>query len=434
MKRLTLDFFHRWWWALAIIAVLEFRLGWSIASRPGDSFEFWAFQLALWPGAMLLSLDLRRGVARAVLALPLTARQIGRSWWTAAVAIPAIALAALLFSGAATFHYFHPAKIFPANRLALASLFALPWLGTAFTAIYGINNDVIFGSWRQRASATFFSILSMVMLFGGMLTLQDSTKAPVKFAIYLGVGMFLIIAGWFRAERFALGRASFRIAALPGKTSSSQHRAPGGSGGMPFLIGSSFVRIFAYVASMVALMGLLLLWHGQKMSQSMSILMFAGMGSFMACGFIVVFQLLPALPQLRLWQTLPVSPTRLATVMIGMVILPLIALGALVSGVMWLALGTSAALTCLNSYTFILAPASLCVFFAVWRGAGITTYVLLLVTLFGFQQVQLRLQVFLHLLELPINLAGPIAVASVLLAFLLTRRVLLNSRSAYPAQ
>ena len=81
MKRLMLDYFRRWWWVLALVGIFEFRLGWSIANRPEDNFEFWGLMLALWTGANLLSFDLRRGVVRAIAPLPLTARQIGRSWW-----------------------------------------------------------------------------------------------------------------------------------------------------------------------------------------------------------------------------------------------------------------------------------------------------------------------------------------------------------------
>jgi len=434
MKRLMLDYFRRWWWVLALGGALQTRFGWSIAKRPEEAFEFWVFLVALWMGALLLNFDLQRGVARTVLALPLTARQIGRSWWLATIPIPALALTALLFLGAGTFHYFHPDTVFPAGRLALASLFVLPWLGTTFTSIYGMNNQVIFGNWRERTSATFFSLLGTAMLFGGMLTLQDSTKQPVKFAIYLGIGALLIVAGWLRAERFVLGRASFRLPALRCKSPCGQYRVPGGYGGIPFLISTTCNRIFLYIAAMVALMALLMTWQGQAVPRQIAIVIFAGTSSFMVCGFTLVFQLLPVLRQLRLLRTLPISPTRLAIVMIAMVVLPLIALGALATGVAGLALGTQAAMTFLKSYTLILAPAALSVFFAVWRGDGVSAYVLLAVTLFGFQQVTLGVQGFFHYPELPFSLIGPIVAAALLLALLLTRSALVRSRHAYRVQ
>lgn len=140
------------------------------------------------------------------------------------------------------------------------------------------------------------------------------------------------------------------------------------------------------------------------------------------------------LRQQRFLRTLPISATRLAAVMLSIVILPLVALGALAAGGAGLALGTPAGLTVLNSYTFILAPGSLCVFFAVWRGDGMQAYALLLVTMFGLQQVQLRLQTAFHYLELPFSLCGSIAAIGVLLAFVLTRCALLRSSRTYRVQ
>jgi uncharacterized membrane protein (UPF0136 family) len=441
MKRLMLDYFRRWAWVLALAGMLEFGLGWFIASRPEDNFEFWGLMLALWTGANLLSFDLRRGIVRAVAPLPLTARQIGRSWWLATVAIPAIALAVLLFAGAGTFYHFHPSQVFPVGRLALASLIYLLWLGVISCGTFSATRGS-YGSWLGFASIGVFSLLSGAMILSGMMYFQDASKHSFKCALLLGVGGLLTVVSWFRAEQFSLGRAEpfnpgragIRLTPQPSTNRSTYHRPPEGYGGIPFLISTSFVRIFLWVAAMLALMALLQEWQGQGMPRHVSISSFAELGSFMSCGFIIVVQFLPVLRQLRYLRTLPTSPTRLAAVMISIVILPLIALGALVAGGAWLALGTPAGLTVLKSFTFILAPGSLCVFFAVWRGDGKQAYVLLAITLFGLQQVQLRLQTALHYLELPFSLCGSIATICVLLAFVLTRCALMRSSHAYRVQ
>ena len=438
MKRLMLDYFRRWAWVLALAGMLEFGLGWFIANRPEDNFEFWGLLLALWAGANLLSFDLRRGVVRAVAPLPLTARQIGRSWWLATVAIPAIALAALLFAGAGTFYHFHPTKVFPAGRLGLASIFNLLWLGTTHTATFSAKRGS-YGSWREFASTGVFSLLSGAMILGGMMYFQDASKHSFKCALLLGVGGLLTVVSWFRAEQFSLGRAEpfnpgradIRLAPQPSTAPSTHRRPPEGYGGMRFLISTSFVRIVLWVAAMIALMALLQQWQFQAMPRYVSISTFAVMGSLMSCGFIIVVQFLPVLRQLRYLRTLPTSATRLAAVMLAIVILPLIALGALVAGGAGLILGAPAGLTVLKSYTFLLAPASLCVFFAVWRGDGIQAYVLLAITLFGFQLVQLRLQTAFHYPELPFSVCGSIAAICVLLAFLLIRCALMRSSHAY---
>ena len=170
MKKLILDHFRRWWWVLAPGAVYALVLGWSMAI-PADASELWhgkrlfvlvwlkvqsnmfvsqVFCLAVFTGAMLLLFDLHRGIARAVSALPLTARQIGRSWWLATVAIPAIVYAALFFGGAGTFYLFHPNQVFPAARLVMASIFTLLWLGMGFTIYFNqfTSRQGLSGNWR----------------------------------------------------------------------------------------------------------------------------------------------------------------------------------------------------------------------------------------------------------------------------------------------
>jgi len=441
MKRLILDYFRRWAWVLALVGILEFGLGWFIANHPDVNFEFWGLMLALWTGANLLSFDLRRGIVRAVAPLPLTARQIGRSWWIATVPLPAIALAVLLFSGAGTLYHFHPTKVFPAGRLAWASIFNLMWLGSTCTAILSSTRGP-YRNWRDAASTSVFSLLTTIMILGGMIYFQDASKHPFKCALLLGIGGLLTVVSWFRAEQlnlgraepFNLGRAGTRLIPLPSTTPSTPPRPPKGYGGIRFLISTTFVRIFLWVAAMIALMALLQQWQGQAMPPHLAITMFAGVGSFMSCGFIIVFQFLPVLRQLRFLRTLPTSATRLAAVMLSIVILPLIALGVLAAGGAGLALGTPAGLTVLKSFTFILAPGSLCVFFAVWRGDGMQAYALLAITLFGLQQVQLRLQTAFHYLELPLSLCGAIAAICVLLAFLLTRYALVRSSRTYRVQ
>jgi len=480
MNRLIFDYFRRWAWLLALVCVLEFGLGCLIANRPEDGFEFWGLLLAMWTGANLLSKDMKRGLVRVVAVLPLIARQIGRSWWLATVAIPAIVLAALLFLGAGTVYHFHPNKIFPADRLAIVSLLNVAWLGTMFTCVFATPS--FDGNGWERARASFISGLSAMMLLGGMLICQNASKSPLKSSILLGVGGLLTVASWFRAGEFVPGLAGFRLVALPykdargqpgaadeslrrlkalrppatawlglrrplfdryirwlermaGRNPCGEHHVPGGRGGIPLLISTTFVRTFLTLAAMVALMALIWQWQRQKMPQDMDITLFAQMGSFMSCFFIFFLQPMLMLQHLRFLRTLPVSATRLAVVMVATGILPLIALGAVVTGVAWLTIGTAAAITVSKSYMFILAPASLCVFFAVWRGAGMQAYALLLFTMFGFFMVPLWLQAFFHRREIiPLSLIGIVAAVYILLAFLLTRRALMQSSHAYRIQ
>jgi hypothetical protein len=207
---------------------------------------------------------------------------------------------------------------------------------------------------------------------------------------------------------------------------------------MPLLIRATFVRGFCYIAAIIALMALLSRWQRQMMPPGMAgdmeVMLIGTMGSVMSCWFIIFYQLMPVLPHLRFLRTLPVSATGLAGVMIGIAVLPLLALGAVVAGVAALSVGTPLAVTVLKSYTFMLAPGALCVFFAVWRGMGVPTGALVLVTMFGFFLAPLRLKGYFHQPEFPFIQTGAIVALCVLLAFLLTRRVLLSGSRAYRIQ
>ena len=165
MTRLILDHFRRWWWVLAIVGLLEFWLGWWIANRPQEPFEFWALLLALWAGANLLSYDFKRGALRPVAGLPLTGRQIGISWWLAPVPLPALGLGMLLFIGADVYCKLHPDQVMPVGYLAVTALFTLMWLGLGFPMIFGVSRGWGGSGWG-KIYHFFLSALGMLLLFG----------------------------------------------------------------------------------------------------------------------------------------------------------------------------------------------------------------------------------------------------------------------------
>ena len=453
MTRLMLDHLRRWWWVLGIAGLLEFWVGRLIANRPQEPFEFWLLLVSLWAGANLLSFDFKRGAFRPVAALPLTDQQVGRSWWLATVPLPAVGLVAMLFLGAGTFCQVHANKALPTTQLAIGSLFTLVWLGSGFPMIFAVTRGWG-GNARQMLGNFFLSMLCMLMLFGSMLLAQGASKSPLKCALILGIGGFLTLVGWLDAQRFDLGRGVQFYRGRPEVPAIGRVRFPGrlpltplepkitanqpppepGYGGLPFFLASRVVRVFLVITAMSALTALLWVWRGSPMPRRVAVVVFASTGSLMSFGVMIVFQLLPAVRQLRLLRTLPISVLGLSVALVFIMILPLIALGAASAAVAGFVLGTPAAITFLSDYAFALAPASLCVFLAVWLGEGKLGYVVLFVVFFGSQQVQLRLQSHLHLLELPLGMAAAIAGTCVMLALLLTTWALRSSRDAYRAR
>ncbi len=448
MNRLMLDHFRRWAWVLAASVAAEFAVGWLVAANPELPFEFWAFLLALWAGATLVSFDLRRGVLRPVAVLPLTGRQLGRSWWAATVPIPAVTLAALLFAGAGAYCHFHPNHAFPAGTLALASLFNLVWLGMNFTMIFG-GLGAVGGNWREAIGNSLVSLFAILMFFGSMVLSQGASQSPLKSAVLLGGGALLTFVSWLRADQFDPARAGFflgrieplkpgggglRLTPVKPGTSPGAYRAPGGYGGISFLLSAMSVRAFLYVAAMIGLITLLWRWQSRGALRGQDLVLLATMGSFMSCWFIVCYQFMPIVRDVRFLRTLPIPATGLAAVMLALGLLPLIALGALAAGIAWAVLGSPAALTFLSNYIFILASAALGMFLAVWRGGGTQSYALVLLTMLGFLVGRMVLQARLHDAELTLRLAGAIAALGVLLALVLTWLALTRGGQAYRVQ
>jgi hypothetical protein len=128
------------------------------------------------------------------------------------------------------------------------------------------------------------------------------------------------------------------------------------------------------------------------------------------------------------------SASKLTAVMIGLVLLPLIAVGAFVAGVSGLTSGTPAAIMILRSYALILAPAALCVVLVGWLGAGRDAFALMLFTVILFQIAPTLAQVYFTNRVIPFSLISVIVGITVALAFLLTRHSLLHSSKTYRVQ
>lgn len=437
MKRLILDYMRRWWWVLAVATVVEFVIGWQTPNgRMEKAFGISSsiqVQIALFTGALLLSFDLQRGIARTVAALPLTARQIGRAWWLVAVGIPAIVLGALLFLGAAISCSVQPGIRFPWDRLAMGSLLNLLWLGTGFTIILSSMRG-LYGNWFERTRNVLFSLLWGAMIGGGFLFFQNVLNEPIRFAGFLAFGAVLTLVGWIYAEPLALGRVSFRLSSLQSNPSRGQHRAPSGYGGISYLISHTMVRAFMMGLAMLALMPLFIAIQGHMKTWQNGIEILVNNGSNFPLWFVVLFAVIPTMIQLRYLRTLPMSATRLAAVMIVMPFVPLIALGVVMAGTAGAVLGTVAAFKVLNGFAFTLASAALCVIFVGSLGVGRSSFALIIFTMIIFQTLPMWLQVLFKGREIPFSLTGTIVGFIVTAAFLLTRRSLMRNSKAYRVQ
>lgn len=436
MKRLILDYFRRKWWILAFGAVCQFGVGWFVGSNADKPFFLplsLQLQIALYMGSMLMGLDLQRGFVRALATLPVTAKEMGRGFWLVGVGIPAVVLPVLLFLGAGSFNLFHPNTAFPGHRLASLSVLILIWLGAAY-AVFSNVTPGFNGTGRLLARNLLLGTLWLMTIGSGFLFLKDASQTPSALVSYFGFGVVLTAAGWLRAEQSVLDRVSFRVVASESKKKKGQYCAPTGYGGVPYFIVTTCVRMFLIgvaSVSVLAIFAAVMVLKDHTKSWDKAIGMLGSVGGTAQLWVIVFLQLMFVLMQLRFLRTLPLSPTRLASLMIAIAIIPIITLGAVVVGVVGLCLGVPAEMTILRSYTLILAPASLCVFFGVRLGIGRQTYALLFITMFAFQTLP---NVFWTNGKMPFSLIAALAVVCVALSFLLTRRSLTHGSKGYRVQ
>ena len=222
-------------------------------------------------------------------------------------------------------------------------------------------------------------------------------------------------------------RAHTIITPLPIKYPPGRHPAVDGSGGISLLGSITFWRALCFCVIAGVWFPLAWAWQGQFRSWSSVIELVAGLAAvYWAISFFVF---LPVLRQLRFLRTLPLSASRLALVLIGLALLPLLALGVLIAGVAGFSADATTTLLVLKNFSFILAPASLCVAVAVWRGTGAQTYVVVILALiaaaFGSLAMSTR--------NIPLSVLLPAVAICILLAFLMTRHTLRHSSHAYRA-
>jgi hypothetical protein len=255
MKQIILDHFRRWWLVLAasLIAYFAFQAisihknNSQISDNPtvasiqhmiNTVHSMYVFQAIMWLG-FLLMWDIQRGLPRVLTSLPVTPKQIGRAWWLASVALPAMALgviglfALLSFSGGTN-------TMFLLENYLKSWVLAALYLGAMFGALT-FTTTTIPNTFIDRIHVGFpnslfvFTIMGIIFLQLGTLT---QTQTTLIFAAYL----ILSVVGWFRTERMVLQRAGFRPVAKSSNKKPTQHKIPQGFGGLPYLAQKIFVQ------------------------------------------------------------------------------------------------------------------------------------------------------------------------------------------------
>ncbi len=423
MNRIIFNHLKRWGWLWIIINVAN---GCLVGAMVGNESMSKAsavtmFSFVMWAGAMQLNFDLQRGLSRVQTTLPVTTRQIGAAWWIVSVALPAILLMATAATGM-LLRSLHTHKEFPWENFALTAFTSTIYLGTMFFSFVGL-----IPVFPQNLAGWLRYSFSMICMFG-MIFVPPNFSTTEGISVML-VGVVLTLAGWFRAEHFVVQRATFRPGIQLGKRTPGQYRAPSGFGGMPYLIQVLFLQFTRFAVIFTTMMLLLQLFQGKTLTFSPKQMFEAAFPAFSSFGVFFIFMTLlaPMVLQLRQLRTLPISASALAIFLVLLPVAPVLVVGIayqVASGNFSMHSDFMPFPT--NCLTFATTLA-LSVPFIVWRGLRVES---LVVSMFLMMAPQLG-PVLFRSLVIPHSVITLIALACIVLAIEITRRLLKSSSHAY---
>jgi hypothetical protein len=448
MKLIILDYFKRWWFVMSAIFIAYFICqAFSIHGNnprvsgylpiPVDEtinaiHNVFVFQVMMWLGFLLLW-DIQRGLPRVLISMPVTAKEIGRAWWLASVAFPAIAigtigsLAVLIFArGTDTTAVL---KNYFADWVLIVLYLGAMFGAQTFTAT--TVPDTFIGKTRNLLS----SLLFVFVLFG-FIYIQFEALTLTKLIRFFSASAILSGLGWFRSERMVLQRAGFRPAAQHSRKQPTQHKIPQGYGGLPYLAQKTFVQTTLIGLAIISWMALAMLFfhlsHGQTRAQAITSMIDGGSTPYI---FVLVFSTFLIVFQLRVLRTLPISPSALTAMLVFLPIISIAAIGVIVTALVGSMAGEAVMLHAMKNFLMLGAKAAIMVTVVVWRGLDALTFFIIFLMMVSDSFITLGLTLLFHLAsktpEHPLWISLTIFSISVAVSFALTFRLLTKSSSAY---
>jgi len=419
MKQIIIDHFWRKSWIVIPILLVELFVVREFGTTTRHD-EFIFLLLPMYIGPSLLSYDLQQGFTRALMALPVTAGQIGRAWWLSTVGVPALLLAAATGLSAIV-----PLEGGQSGLLFLNCLVQVLLLGSCF-CVWSFMPANYQGSWPEKVRGGFMGALWGLSFGGGIAFFRGfSWSNPLKAEVFMGISAILMAVGWFRAERMVLQRGAVRPGAQATTSKSAPYRVPAGFGGVPYLWRSLLLRLGWYglvfvgwmilATVLIGIMGGRPWQHPLRHPESI-----AHMFGFASLFLVCLVAIPPILAHLRLLRTLPISTSILAATLV------LFPAGSILAfGVACAAIGGGHQI--LGSYLVPVVAVAVLVPVFVCLGISRGTYFALI----GFVVVSAMAQDFFDSTNVPPTVAALVAVFAIALAWEITRRVLRSSSQAY---
>ena len=443
MKRIILDHFRRWRVAMILFGVIFFLFA-GFFSRdciPETSdtpihvllnqtiFYVYVFQILIFYLGFFLTLDLQRGVARALTTLPVTTRRIGRALWLASVAIPAAALTIIGFFALLVFSI-GANKALPFGSYLVTCLFAAPTLGAMFGAMT-FTTTTIPETFIDRIRTMFSNVFMMLPIFGFLFFDRKNPNFTEAILLFLALTILSVI-GWIRAEQLVLNRAGFRPASRQPRKQTAQYKTPTSFGGIPFLIAKTTGQVVLMYLFMAAIMlAMPILMGGHRTFQDSIRINAGGYNLVIFSAWAVgIFQVFHMLIQLRLLRTLPISTTKLAALLVFLPIASLVLLSIILGTFFFPFIGQPKALEVAATFLTPMTIVSIGIPLVFWLGLERNTMVLIGFVFF----LSVTLPIWFGLDKVPLSLRFAVTAFLIGASFFVTKYLLARSSKAYRIQ
>lgn len=428
MKHLLRNHLARWWWVWALCLTGYGLLLWAQCTAKGLNTMAVFFPVWLFMGTALLSYDLRRGLTRVCLSLPVSARVLAHSWWWAAVGLPTVGITLT------------SAGVYVAVGLIKGNWGGWPGVISNILMCAGLLGQFFYIQTQNPAlpagkkwgdwSNLFFNVLFMVVWIGWLKTGKyGDLRSPWGLG-FLVAATILTIKGWRQAEwlvnKYAEDRGPVQAGSGGYLPLAGNATGPGGLG---FLIRHIYVGMVVPGLFMVIWFAAVFAWSAWRDRPLIADdMLMVDHVIFLIGSGLLLLQIVPVCAHLRYLRTLPVSAGKLAGLL---VLAPLTAILTLWAGNWLLMILLVAPAKNVNDsmgpwWLLQLGWMTLSIPVLVWRGGTITAYVIL-AGLFGLS-FWLPLNV-----TLPASMLanGGIALALVLASLGLTRLALERSSRTY---
>ena len=336
MKLILLDIFRRRWLFLTLFCLAHFIFGLFLLSSSNKDFFSISFFPFIWMlfvlGPNLWLAELRQGYARVTLSLPLTYHTNGETFWWLCVGIATSLLTVFSCLGG-----LHGKVVFEHDERFSHWLLCVAMNGVLYGAFFWLysgaqvrpSNGSQKRPWHTAIRVWRGWQVSLVEVIYCSLATWTSTSNWRCFLICVP----LTILGWLRAEWMVADYGEYRSGSQQPQNSRKQFTPSSGHGGILFIFQSSFALVWFF--GFLMFVGMNVIGIFQKHSFDWHHLTGNINGFFFPYLFIIIFRSMPFMRDLRFLRTMPIPTSRLAAVLLGDAILPLLTFCLAITALAW---------------------------------------------------------------------------------------------------